>query len=176
MSLWLLKPEASIRFEDGRRFGSSPLQESLYPRERFDWAGVTIEKVAFYHIHGRLLSKHRYRDNMGDLIPWDFAIGWEEMSDQAILDKVVVRQSDRHYYITTQLKEPSIARLLETSANVHIIPCSAETREKLRLLRVGDELELHGWLVNVFKEAVELKTSLSRTDSGDGACEILLLP
>ena len=56
------------------------------------------------------------------------------------------------------------------SANTHIIPASADVLRTLRQIRTNHYVELEGYLVNVVLEGTTLRISLSRTDSGAGAC------
>lgn len=63
-------------------------------------------------------------------------------------------------------------------SNNHII-CSNENVEKqISSVKEGDFISLTGYLVNVVCDSgdgyiYEMKTSTSRNDSGDGACEVL---
>ena len=55
-----------------------------------------------------------------------------------------------------------------------MIPADKETLEVLRSVRRGDRISLTGYLVLVeSKSGWKWDTSLSRTDTGGGACEIV---
>lgn len=61
-----------------------------------------------------------------------------------------------------------------SSANWHIIPSGPSTRKKLMAIDEGDEVHLKGWLVEAVSQNGQVsRSSLSRTDAGDGACEII---
>ena len=60
------------------------------------------------------------------------------------------------------------------SANWHVIPGSEAVRAMLGRLRAGSVVELRGQLVDIEGREGGMKTSLSRRDTGAGACEILL--
>ena len=60
------------------------------------------------------------------------------------------------------------------SANTHLIPASGRIASALAHVRRGDVVRLEGDLVDVAgPDGFVWKTSLSRTDTGPGACETL---
>jgi len=62
------------------------------------------------------------------------------------------------------------------SANTHIIPADVLIAQQLRGLRPGQTVTLSGDLVDGLRDdGASIHTSLSRTDTGAGACEIMLL-
>jgi hypothetical protein len=63
-------------------------------------------------------------------------------------------------------------------ANNHLVAADGAVARRIRALRVGDQVRLRGLLVDytVTRDGSELfsrRTSLTRTDTGNGACEIL---
>ena len=66
-------------------------------------------------------------------------------------------------------------REIEThSANWHVIPDNAVVRSVLGKVRRGNIVEFEGELVDVEGPNGHMSTSLVRTDTGAGACEVLL--
>ena len=62
------------------------------------------------------------------------------------------------------------------SANTHVIPADPEVRAQLKRLRVGEVVHLDGVLVDALRDdGATARTSLTRSDSGAGACEIMLV-
>ena len=60
------------------------------------------------------------------------------------------------------------------TANTHLIPATGRIASALAHVRRGDVVRLEGDLVDVTgPDGFVWKTSLSRTDTGDGACETL---
>ncbi len=60
------------------------------------------------------------------------------------------------------------------TANTHLIPASGRIASALAHVRRGDVVRLEGDLVDVSSpDGFVWKTSLSRTDTGPGACETL---
>ncbi len=63
-------------------------------------------------------------------------------------------------------------------SNNHLIPADNAIKRKIKRLKKGDHVRIQGYLVNVDAENSAGKvylwdTSVSRDDSGDGACEII---
>jgi hypothetical protein len=68
-------------------------------------------------------------------------------------------------------------RVIEThSANMHMIPASGEIERRLKSIRAGNMVHLKGFLVEVTaQEGWRWKSSLTRDDTGGGACELVLV-
>lgn len=59
-------------------------------------------------------------------------------------------------------------------ANHHLVPKNDVIRRELKHVSVGDVVILSGFLVDIAKaDGFRWTSSLSREDSGDGACELL---
>ena len=66
--------------------------------------------------------------------------------------------------------------VIEHSANTHVIPFDAAVGWQLRHLRVGQVVHLTGFLVNAVRDdGMYINTSLTRSDTGAGSCEVLLV-
>ena len=99
------------------------------------------------------------------------------MSDNRVLDAFEITQSVR-FYSWRPVKELPIRRqdVVEHSANTHVIPADPAVRFQLSRLRVGQVVHLTGFLVDAARnDGVFIKTSLTRSDSGAGACEVMLV-
>jgi hypothetical protein len=63
---------------------------------------------------------------------------------------------------------------VHSSANMHIIPADGRVADALDAVREGDRVRIDGWLVNVEAgDGWRWRSSLSREDSGGGACEVV---
>jgi hypothetical protein len=134
---------------------------ALTPRAQFDLAA-------------RVLSTERYRFDAGAaLVPEDFALGWGRMSDSGVLKDIDISQSGRFYHWSVR-QFPIPRREIEThSANMHLIPADAGVRRALGRVRVGQLVTLDGYLVDAERAGGwRWRTSLTRDDTGDGACEL----
>jgi hypothetical protein len=154
-----------------------PLQENLQP------SGVVLEdyqltRKARFEIRARILSTQSYRfSRFADLSPIDLALGWGVMSDQAILDRIDISQGNRWYYTKYEYPAPvSDTQIISNSSNMHMIPARKSIEKSLKKLRIGDIVTLSGYLVDVDNDSGDWwRTSMSRSDTGNGACEIVLV-
>ena len=107
--------------------------------------------------------------------PLDIAVGWGPMSDSAVLADLDIWQSGRFYFWQYDDEPPIPTQDIEShSANWHLVPANSDVWRKLRGLRVGDVVKLDGMLVNLENPEVgTMTTSLTRDDTGAGACEII---
>lgn len=133
---------------------------------------------ADYDITARILSREDYRfDALADLIPEDLALGWGPMSDNRVLAQFEISQSVRFYEWRPHGVLPILREsVISHSANTHVIPANDLVRAQLARLRVGEVVHLTGPLVDAKRDdGTWVRTSLTRLDSGPGACEVLLV-
>jgi hypothetical protein len=162
---------------NGRVAPADPLQADLdaAPIRHGRWI---LTPRATYDITARILSREDYRfDSIADLVPEDLALGWGPMSDNTVLAHFDVSQGVRFYTWRPRDTLP-IAReaVIRDSANTHVIPADQNVRAQLARLRVGQVVHLQGELVDARRDdGAWLHTSLTRTDSGPGACEVMLV-
>ena len=133
---------------------------------------------AGYDVTARILSREDYRfDALSELVPEDLALGWGPMSDNAVLAHFRITQGAR-FYTWQPLGPLPVTRdaVVRHSANTHVIPADAMVRAQLARLRVGQVVHLSGRLVDGKRDdGAYFATSLTREDSGAGACEVLLV-
>lgn len=99
------------------------------------------------------------------------------MSDNQVLKQFEIGQGARFYW-WQPLGQVPIPRqqIIEHSANTHVIPADDTVRAQLARLRVGQVVHLTGVLVDgVRDDGVSVHTSLTRSDTGPGSCEIMLV-
>jgi hypothetical protein len=137
-----------------------------------------LKPLAHFSVDARLLHRKNYRyDNIAKLAPTDLALGWGEMSDQSVVDRLTISQSSRFYWYEYQLPPPIPQEaIVRHSTNVHIIPADDAVRAECKSLRAGELIHLDGELVEVTGPGIasSWRSSLRRDDSGNGACEVLL--
>lgn len=173
--LFLTSCEKATDYPPGVLAPKTPIQERVSSAPIFRSGDYVMRPLARFEIEARVLSTERYLFDRGAAIsPVDFALGWGPMSDQSVLDKVSISQGGRFY--RWRVKEFPIPRnaIIQHSANMHMIPSTPEVKEDLLKVRMGEIVQLEGYLVNVSSDnGMIWKTSLSRKDSGDGACELV---
>ena len=154
---------------------AAPVQEDLNGASPFAYKDYTVTPLARFALEARVLGKGAYRlDREANLAPVDLALGWGRMSDQAVLGRLSIGQSGRSYHWRTE-EFPIPRREIETSsANMHIIPADAAVAKRLQDIRKGSVVRIRGYLVRVdAKDGWHWKSSLTRNDTGQGACELI---
>lgn len=177
LNRWQLRP---VHPPDGAIAAADPLQTDIEGTPPITTLGRwRLTPRARYDITARILSREDYHfDVLSDLIPEDLALGWGPMSDNRVLRTFEIRQGARFYTWKSKQRELLIPRqdVIEHSANTHVIPADAATRRELARLRVGQVVHLTGFLVDgVRDDGVYIRTSMTRSDSGPGSCEVVLV-
>lgn len=135
-----------------------------------------LTRKAKFEIRARVLSKEPYyMGRTADLSPIDLALGWGAMSDSAVLDRIDISQSARWYRTKYDLPPPiADQQIISSSSNMHMIPARKSIERSLKKLREGDIVQIQGYLVDVYHlSGWHWRSSMSRTDTGDGACELV---
>lgn len=147
--------------------------------------GVYLRPRATYELNAYVMSRKEYDgplswDPLGELVPIDLALAWQRAASPRVQETLTIRQSSR-WYFWRQKGELSLnlsAHELNASmANVHMVPADDRMRSLLSEVQEGRCYRFTGHLVDIDAQDPSLarRTSMSRTDSGAGACEILLL-
>jgi len=155
----------------------APLQEDVKDGPSWEIGEYDVHALARFELEARVLSAERYRfDREADLAPIDLALGWGPMSANAVLDTLDISQGGRFFHWWS--REPMIApsEITRHSANMHMVPLDAAARATLLDARSGSLVHLKGWLVEAkAKDGWKWRSSLTRADSGAGACELVLV-
>jgi hypothetical protein len=137
---------------------------------------ATLQPLAGFSIDARVLSRQDYRSGReSDLSPTDLALGWGRMRDDAVLARLDVSQSGRWYmYRWSDAPPIPVEEIVRSSANMHVIPANDDVARALDRVRAGDRVRMDGWLVEAdAPDGWTWRSSLTRDDSGDGACEVV---
>jgi hypothetical protein len=174
LALWRLYSQRDIQREPGVLAAADPQQQEVdaaaIARDDF-----TLRPRAEFSATVRILRREDYAlDWIAPLVPTDFAVGWGPMSDTAVLEGIEISQANRFYFWRTRSWPVSRQQIEQHSANWHVIAADDAVRAALDRLRAGSVVELEGQLVDIEGREAGMATSLSRNDTGAGACEILL--
>jgi hypothetical protein len=151
-------------------------QQTPLPRPlTFERNGHALKALARYEITARVLSKEHYRWDRGAVLaPTDLAVGWGPMSDSAVLNKLEITQDNRWYNWRAQSFPIPRDEINRHAANMHLIASSREIEKSIRKVRPGRVVTMRGFLVEASgPNGYKWTSSLSREDSGDGACELM---
>lgn len=155
-----------------------PVQRPLAGPDPIQVGEFVLSPRASFRIRARVLSREDYLlGDEADLSPMDLALGWDVMSDQAVLDRIRITQGGRWYY--TRYDHPAPIpdqQIIRNSGNMHLIPANDWVRDRIEDIRGGDLVQLRGYLVDVDRsDGFRWRTSLTREDTGGGSCEIFYL-
>jgi hypothetical protein len=159
---------------------SDPVQVMIdSPMDPIKKGDFVLKPLARYTISARILHTKRYwSGEIAGLAPYDIAVGWGPMSDQGVIDKLSISQGNRFYFWEYQNPPPIPQdQIICHSANMHLIPSSFRVRHTIAWLRPGDLVRMKGLLIEATNPKWEgrkpWRSSLSRTDTGNGSCEIM---
>ncbi len=174
-SVWRTYTHREVARAPGVLVAADPVQRDVESAAYLRHGTYRLKPRAEFAATVRILHREDYSfDELADLVPTDFAVGWGPMSDTAVLADVEISQGNRFYYWRTQHWPIDRSDIESHSANWHVIPENDAVRAALSRVRVGSMVEFRGQLVDVEGESSGRTTSLTRTDTGAGACEILL--
>lgn len=171
-SMW---PEKKVDQPPGVLAPDNPVQVNLDDGGGWARDGFFYQRLAKFKVKARVLSREDYRfDSASEVCPTDLALGWGRMSDQAVVEQLDIWQAGRWYkwksdYLPIPKKE------IEThSSNMHIIPANEVVEQILDQVALGNIIEIDGYLVDIIgPDGWRMRSSTSRTDRGDGACEVV---
>ena len=174
-ALWSLYSRRDIDHRPGILAAEEPWQREIDSASMIARGDFRLRPRAEFRATVRVLRREDYSlGELARLVPTDYAVGWGPMSDSRVLDDVEITQSNRFYYWHTEHWPVDRATIERHSANWHVIPDNAAVRATLGKVRRGSIVELEGELVDIEGREGRMTTSLTRTDTGAGACEVLL--
>ncbi|MGH7455022.1 MAG: hypothetical protein ACRENG_26945 [bacterium] len=90
------------------------------------------------------------------------------------MDRLKISQSGRRYFWWGRPLPLPAETIYAHSANMHILPANEEVENLLDQINSGDIVTLRGYLVAIRAgDDWNWRSSMSRTDRGDGACEVV---
>jgi hypothetical protein len=153
----------------------NPVQTAAPSCAPFKLGDATIKPLSDFVLTARVLGSERYRfDSGARFAPIDLAVGWGPMAQSRVLDEIDISQNGRFFHwFTTRFPIPRAA-IEAHASNLHIVPANAGALRALGQLDAGDGVRLWGFLVRIDGESgYQWQSSLSRTDTGSGACELI---
>ena len=136
--------------------------------EKIEWYWIDQELAALFNSQGRPRTECRFM--VGLLLLKHIY----EMSDEDVLQHFNISQSGRWYRWRTDTLPIPRKAIQHNSANMHMIPADNAVESTLDDVREGHVVEIRGKLVWVDgDDGWSWKSSLKRTDTGAGACELI---
>lgn len=168
-----------------------PVQTEL---KKTDETGTSFKKAGFdckltylykYDVDALVVSAQDYTGIgvQDQLSPKDLALAWGKVAETNTLIDYQWDQSNRFvfWYVDSGDLLASVGGVegvTKCCSNNHIIPADSTVKSQLKKVRKGDHIQLHGYLVSVegsksSGETFTWNSSTSRTDDGNGACEVI---
>lgn len=144
-----------------------------------DKGNFTLTPMAEYRIDAMIVGTKQYSSDWNSQIsPMDLALAWGGLAKADYNKYIEYEQRDRWYYYRYNKNSPFDSSYISNhSSNNHIIPATENLKRILLKMEVKQAVLLQGYLVNVDGASdgrtVWWRTSLTRTDTGNGACEII---
>lgn len=172
---WLLLHEPNANWR-GTPAAHEPVQTSPILPATFRSGDFSVTPLATYSLTAVVLSRSRYRYDAGAKIaPVDLALGWGPMSIAGVINELSISQSGRWYEYSYRNDPPlDPTQIARNSANTHCIPANDDVRRQLLDVKRHELVTLSGYLVEVTRaDGFRWRSSLTREDTGGGACEIV---
>lgn len=169
-----LLPARTVELGPGVMAEAAPVQDNIASRDSFMRNDYRITPLADFSIRAKLLSRESYfLGQESELSPVDLALGWGPMSDETLLKDIEISQSGRWYRWRSGDASITQRKVGMYSSNMHIIPADDVVEDMIDDLLVGQVVDLSGYLVRVdADDGWRWISSLSREDTGAGACEL----
>lgn len=148
--------------------------QQLVERPAFGHGDYELTPLADFEVEARVLSVEKYTmDGGARLSPIDFALGWGPMSDSAVLSHFRIGQGARFFTIHPDEQAIDLKTAMRNASNMHLIPSDGLLEDRLKEVKPGNIVLLRGQLVSVAgPNNFTWKSSLTRNDTGNGACEL----
>ena len=122
----------------------------------------------------RILGRKDYKnDREAQFSPVDFAVSEGVLASRYFYPLIGVQQSNRYLTWRMNTLPMPAKKAMQLVSNIHIIPANPAIAAELKRVKQGDLVQLRGDLVEVDDNGWKWTSSLTRTDVGDGACELL---
>ncbi len=151
--------------------------------KKFDDLTYELTPLYTYEIQGLVVSEHDTKsliDVSHKEDPWntkDLCLVWGENIKNGAYRKVAYESGDfTCFFKWSKPIDPPFS--FNHIANNHVIPANKQVEETIKKIKIGDQIKLKGKLVNYKVQTKDQQvftrsTSTVRTDTGNGACEIL---
>jgi hypothetical protein len=159
-----------------------PIQKLIHSSEpiiiEFKNSHFTLTPIAEYKLSGMVVGRKTYSDDWeGKISPIDLAIAWGKLAEPEYRRYITYRQGNRWYFYQYKPGSPfDHAYVIPHSSNNHIIPGNKNIALAVKTIQRKNTITIEGLLVNLMGtykgQMVTWNTSLSRTDTGNGSCEL----
>jgi hypothetical protein len=174
----LALPASSVPAAAAIDWRSEPIQEETRraPFVRLTRRGeVRVQPRAAFDVSAVVAAAEPYSfDDGAFLSPVDLVLTWGELPREPYRSRVSYYQLTRYYFWRSRDAGLDGSYIATHSANMHLIPATNNLARALAHVGGGDLVRVRGLLVDVeAADGFRWRTSLSREDTGPGACELV---
>ena len=149
----------------------------------FNGVDYLVEPEYAYDLAGMVVSYRHHDDNSrmhflanDHLNMLDVCVVWGDNAIGEHLHKINFWNGIFTCNVRTRDDEAWQAFRMEQLSNNHLISDADDIRDKVKRIRVGDQIRVRGYLSSYSSEnGGKRGTSTTRTDTGDGACETVFV-
>jgi hypothetical protein len=189
---WLLACTVVVGFFIGNPYPSQPKQAWQVPTQSKTNAdpfliqakgqSYYVKPLYNYQMQGVVVSKSQPRQKLmadidKDIKAVDLCIVWGDNLKDNVYQKLKYRSGDFSCFYSADSMALWQQFNAEDLSNSHIITDNPVLLKKLRSIKVGDQVVVSGYLAEYgFDEKQIIRgTSITRTDTGNGACETIFI-
>jgi hypothetical protein len=171
-------PASSVPAADAVDWHAEPIQGTTW-RAPFAWptrhGEVQVWPRAAFDISAVVAAAEPYSfDDCAFLSPVDLVMTWGRLPEEPYRSRVSYYQITRYYFWRTRDPDLDLHYIATHSANMHMIPSTRNLARALAHVGGGERVRVRGLLVDVESaRGFRWQTSLSREDTGPGACELV---
>ena len=144
---------------------------------------VTLFSDTAYSVSAKVESVTAYDDTMGDFMTYDLLLAWGILAEEDVDAKLSWEQADRRGTVSGSLSasggDIDADYVISHVSNSHVIAANHSIAAAFATIRAGDVVRIDGRLVDIKmvegNQVYNISSSKSRTDQGDGACEVILV-
>ncbi|QCU90138.1 hypothetical protein [Thiomicrorhabdus sediminis] len=96
-----------------------------------------------------LHATHYYFDRASRLSPFAMIVGWQEMSDESYIEAYDFSHFERSYSWDSETMPLESEDVEHKIANLNIIPANNGVKAMLNNIKIGNVVEIEGFIVNV---------------------------
>jgi hypothetical protein len=138
------------------------------PEYRYALAGMV---VSYRHHDGNSRMHFQANDHLNMM---DVCVVWGETATSKLLHKLKFWNGIFTCNVKTRDQAAWDAFRMEQLSNNHLISDDESIRDRVKDIRIGDQVRVVGYLASYSnEEGGKRGTSTTRTDTGDGACETI---
>jgi hypothetical protein len=144
----------------------------------------TVTPQFNYHISGMVVEmsdamgwKNITHKSAGDFLnTHDLCVIWGANAESLDLSQFEFTHGDWTCYVSTHDSAAWAKFKMDGLSNNHVLPATPEIEKELLNVRIGDQIVLDGQLVDYsIDNRPPRRTSTVRSDTGNGACEIIFV-